>query len=84
MGYMLNMFKNSFKRLIKEIEEAPSFSEIEIKKQAQVWDWNIAPMFKAWAEIASEMKNKNDWNHFAKHVLREVIDYNKVMEESKK
>jgi len=84
MGYMLNMFKDSFKRLVLEAENAPSFSEEEIKIQGRIWDWNIAPMFKAWAEIASEMKNKNDWNHFAKHVLREVIDYNKVMEESKK
>ena len=78
------MFIKQFKRLIEEIEEAPSFSELETKKQAQVWDWNIAPMFKARAEIASEMKNKNDWNHFAKHVLREVIDYSKVMKEAKK
>ena len=78
------MFKDSFKRLIKEAEEAPSYSEEQIKVQGRIWDWNIAPMFNAWAEIASEMKNKNDWNHFAKHVLREVIDYNKVMEESKK
>ena len=77
------MFINQFKRLIEEIEEAPTFSEVETKKQAQVWDWNIAPMFKAWAEIASEMKNKNDWNHFAKHVLNEVIAYNKVMEDVK-
>ena len=47
------MFKDSFKRLIKEAEEAPSFSDLEIKKQSQIWDWNIAPMFKAWADIAS-------------------------------
>ena len=68
------MFKDSFKRLVKEIEEAPSFSELETKKQAQVWDWNIAPMFKAWSDIASEMKNKK---------LREVIDYTKIMKEVK-
>ena len=84
MGYMLNMFKDSFKRLVLEAENAPSFSEEEIKIQGRIWDWNIAPMFKAWAEIAGEMKNKNDWNHFAKHVLQEVIDYNKVMEDIKK
>jgi len=84
MGDMLNMFKDSFKRLIKEAEEAPSYSEEQIKVQGRIWDWNIAPMFKAWAEIAGEMNNKNDWNHFAKHVLREVIDYNKVMVEVKK
>ena len=77
------MFKDSFKRLIKEAEEAPSYSEEQIKVQGRIWDWNIAPMFKAWAEIAGEMKNKNDWNHFAKHVLREIIDYNKVMIEVK-
>jgi|TARA_R110000744_G_scaffold114793_6_gene214753 hypothetical protein len=78
------MFKDSFKRLIKEAEEAPSYSEEQIKVQGRIWDWNIAPMFNAWAEIASEMKNKNDWNHFAKHVLQEVIDYNKVMKDVKK
>ena len=78
------MFKDSFKRLIKEAEEAPSYSEEQIKVQGRIWDWNIAPMFNAWAEIASEMKNKNDWNHFAKHVLQEEIDYNKVMKDVKK
>ena len=78
------MFKDSFKRLIKEAEEAPSYSEEQIKVQGRIWDWNIAPMFNAWAEIASEMKNKIDWNHFAKHVLQEVIDYNKVMKDVKK
>ena len=78
------MFKDSFKRLVLEAENAPSFSEEEIKIQGRIWDWNIAPMFNAWAEIASEMKNKNDWNHFAKHVLQEVIDYNKVMKDVKK
>ncbi len=82
-GEPLNMFKDSFKRLVKEAEEAQTFSDEETKKQAQIWDWNIAPMFKAWAEIAGEMTNKNDWNHFAKHVLREIIDYNKVMIEVK-
>ena len=64
MGNINNIssfINNQFKRLIEEIEEAPSFSDLETKKQAQVWDWNIAPMFKAWAEIASEMKNKNDF-----------------------
>ena len=78
------MFKDSFKRLIKEAEEAPSYSEEQIKVQGRIWDWNIAPMFNAWAAIASEMKNKNDRNHFAKHVLQEVIDYNKVMKDVKK
>jgi len=77
------MFKDSFKRLIKEVHEAPAFSEEETKIQGRIWDWNIAPMFKAWSSIASEMKNKNDWNHFAKHVLNEVIAYNKVMEDVK-
>ena len=78
------MFKDSFKRLVKEEHEAPTFSDLETKKQAQIWDWNIAPMFKAWSEIASEMTNKNDWNHFAKHVLKSVIEYNEIIKEVKK
>jgi hypothetical protein len=77
------MFIDSFKRLIKEEHEAPTFSDLEIKKQAQIWDWNIAPMFKAWAEISKEMTNKNDWNHFAKHVLTEVNKYNDIIQEVK-
>lgn len=78
------MFIDSFKRLIKEELEAQTFSDLETKKQAQIWDWNIRPMFKAWSEISKEMTNKNDWNRFAKHVLTQVNKYNDIMEEVKK
>jgi hypothetical protein len=29
------------------------------------------------------MTNKNDWNHFAKHVLSEVIEMDKIIKEAK-
>ena len=63
------------------LEACANRHELETKKQAQVWDWNIAPMFKAWSDIASEMKNKNDWNHFAKYVLKEVQEMAKKIKE---
>ena len=78
------MFKNQFKRLIKDIEDADAFSDLETKKQAQIWDWNIAPTIMAWGDLADQCDNKNDWNNFAKHVLNEIQCLNVMMKEAKK
>ena len=78
------MFIDSFKRLVKEVKEAPSFSELETRKQAQIWDWNIAPTIRAWGDLADQCDNKNDWNNFAKHVLNEIQCLNVMMKEVKK
>tara|TARA_R100000656_G_scaffold31187_1_gene27242 strand:- start:310 stop:543 length:234 start_codon:yes stop_codon:yes gene_type:complete len=77
------MFISQFKRLIEEIEEAPTFSELETKKQAQIWDWNIAPTIRAWGELANECDNKHHWNNYAKHVLKEICKLNEIMKEAK-
>ena len=78
------MFKTQFKRLIKDIEDADAFSDLETKKQAQIWDWNIAPTITAWGDLADQCDNKNDWNNFAKHVLNEIQCLNVMMKEVKK
>ena len=78
------MFKTQFKRLIKEVEDADAFSDLETRKQAQIWDWNISPTIRAWAELADECTNKHDWNNFAKHVLNEIQCLNVIMKEAKK
>ena len=38
----------------------------------------------AWSELASECRNKNDWNNFAKYVLTEVQEIGKEIKEVKK
>ena len=37
----------------------------------------------AWSELASECRNKNDWNNFAKHVLKQVEDIDQIIKEVK-
>ena len=75
------MFKSQFKRLVREEKEALSYSDEETKKQAQIWDWNVKSLIGAWASLANETHNKNDWNHFAKHVLSEVVEMDKIIKE---
>ena len=38
----------------------------------------------AWSELASECRNKNDWNNFAKYVLSEVQEIGNEIKEAKK
>ena len=75
------MFKSQFKRLVREEKEALSYSDEETKVQARIWDWNVKSLIGAWSSLANEMSNKNDWNHFAKHVLSEVIEMDKIIKE---
>jgi hypothetical protein len=81
MGDMLNMFKSQFKRLVREEKEALSYSNEQEKIQARIWDWNVKSLIGAWASLANGTQNKNDWNHFAKHVLSEVIEMDKIIKE---
>ena len=77
------MFKKQFIRLIREEKKALAYSDEESKIQGRIWDWNVKSLIGAWASLANEMQNKNDWNNFAKHVLSEVIEMDKIIREVK-
>ena len=56
---------------IKRAEEAPSLSREQIRNEANAYN-NLRSLIMAWDELAKDSRNKNDWNNFAKYVLKEV------------
>ena len=56
---------------IKRAEEAPSLSRENIRNEANAYN-NLRSLIMAWDELAKDSRNKNDWNIFAKYVLKEV------------
>ena len=58
-------------RYIRRAEEAPSLSREQIRNEANAYN-NIRSFIMAWDSLAKDSRNKNDWNHFAKYVLKEI------------
>ena len=56
---------------IKRAEEAPSLSNEQIRNEANAYN-NLRSTLMAWDSLAKDSRNKNDWNNFAKYVLKEV------------
>ena len=56
---------------IKRAEESPSLSREQIRNEANAYG-NLRATIMAWDSLAKDSRNKNDWNHFAKYVLKEV------------
>ena len=56
---------------IKRAEEAPSLSNEQIRNEANAYN-NIRSFIMAWDSLAKDSRNKNDWNNFAKYVLKEI------------
>ena len=56
---------------IKRAEEAPALSREQIRNEANAYH-NIRSHIMAWDSLAKDSRNKNDWNNFAKYVLKEV------------
>ena len=56
---------------IKRAEEAPSLSREQIRNEANAYN-NLRATLMAWDSLAKDSRNKNDWNNFAKYVLKEV------------
>jgi len=65
------------------MDNAHCFSDEYIRAEANIGN-GLSCMFKIWAEIASEHKNKNDRNHFAKYVLTEIESFAEILKEVKK
>ena len=58
-------------RYIRRAEAAPSLSTEQIRNEANAYN-NIRSFIMAWDSLAKDSRNKNDWNHLAKYVLKEI------------
>ena len=58
-------------RYVRRAEEAPSLSREQIRNEANAYN-NIRSHIMAWDSLAKDSRNKNDWNNFAKYVLKEI------------
>mgnify|MGYP001191903027 FL=1 len=56
---------------IRRAEEAPSLSNEQLRNESNAYN-NLRSTIMAWDSLAKDSRNKNDWNHFAKYVLKEV------------
>ena len=77
--------KSNFKRMFEESQNAPSYSDEQMKAQANIWSWNMESNLKVWDEIGRERRaeGKRSWNEFAQYVMDEIHAYAKIMKEVK-
>ena len=70
-------------RFIRRAEQAPSLSTEQIRNEANAYN-NIRSHIMAWDSLAKDSRNKNDWNHFAKYVLKEIQEMATTIKEAEK
>ena len=68
---------------IKRAEEAPALSNDQIRNEANAFN-NLRSHIMAWDSLAKDSRNKNDWNNFAKYVLKEVQEMATKIKEAEK
>jgi len=68
---------------IKRAEEAPALSRDQIRNEANAFI-NLRSHIMAWDSLAKDSRNKNDWNNFAKYVLKEVQEMATKIKEAEK
>ena len=68
---------------IRRAEEAPSLSNEQIRNEANAYN-NIRSFIMAWDSLAKDSRNKNDWNNFAKYVLKEIQGMATTIKEAEK
>ena len=68
-------------RYVRRAEQAPSLSTEQIRNEANAYN-NIRSHIMAWDSLAKDSRNKNDWNHFAKYVLKEIQGMAKAIKEA--
>ena len=76
------MSKQSIRRFAKDRKEADVLSLDYIRAEANI-GLQLECLFGAWASLAKDSRNKNDWNNFAKYVLNEIQDIDKIFKEVK-
>jgi len=68
---------------IRRAEEAPPLSREQIRNESNAYN-NIRSHIMAWDSLAKDSRNKNDWNDFAKYVLKEIQKMATTIEEAEK
>jgi len=68
---------------IKRAEAAPSLSTEQIRNESNAYN-NIRSHIMAWDSLAKDSRNKNDWNNFAKYVLKEIQGMATTIKEAEK
>ena len=70
-------------RYIRRAEAAPSLSTEQIRNEAMAYN-NLRSHIMAWDSLAKDSRNKNDWNNFAKYVLKEIQGMATTIKEAEK
>ena len=70
-------------RYIRRAEEASSLSREQIRNEANAYN-NIRSHIMAWDSLAKDSRNKNEWNNFAKYVLKEIQSMAKSIKKAEK
>ena len=70
-------------RFIRRAEQAPSLSTEQIRNEANAYN-NIRSHIMAWDSLAKDSRNKNEWNNFAKYVLKEIQSMAKSIKKAEK
>ena len=70
-------------RYIRRAEQAPSLSTEQIRNEAMAYN-NIRSHIMAWDSLAKDSRNKNEWNNFAKYVLKEIQSMAKSIKKAEK
>ena len=68
---------------IRRAEAAPSLSTEQIRNESNAYN-NIRSHIMAWDSLAKDSRNKNDWNNFAKYVLKEIQGMATTIREAEK
>jgi hypothetical protein len=66
----------------KQRKDAPPLSREAMRAEANLGR-HFESLISAWSSLAKDSRNKNDWNHFAKYVLNEVEEIDKIFKEVK-
>jgi len=77
------MSYSSIRRFATDRKNADSLSRDAIRAEANI-GLQLECLFSAWASLAKDSRNKNDWNNFAKYVLKEVENIAEIFKEVKK
>ena len=64
------------------MKNAGPLSREQIRAEANI-GVQLMSYVKVWASLANDCRNKNDRNHFAKHVLSEVEEFATIIREEK-
>ena len=64
------------------IKNSPALSQTQIRAEANL-GLQLKSLISAWSSLAKDSRNKNDWNNFAKYVLNEVEEIDKIFKEVK-